>query len=51
MLQDSDFAAETAALKLENCLVTFFDPQAVQAGTGSEELRTSFSNPLPHFPQ
>ncbi len=50
MLQDSDFAADTAALKLENCLVTFFDPHAGQSGRGTAALRTSFSNPLPHFP-
>lgn len=50
MLQESDFAAETDALKLENCLVTFLDPQAGQAGGGTAALRTSFSKPSPHFP-
>ncbi len=49
MLQESALAEETAALKLESCFLTLFDPQAVQAGTGAEELRTSFSKPVPHF--
>lgn len=50
MLQESDLPAATDALKLDNCLVTFFDPQAGQAGGGTAALRTSFSNPWPHFP-
>lgn len=50
MLQVSAFAADTDALKLENCLDTFFDPQVGQTGTGAVALRTSVSKSLPHFP-
>jgi hypothetical protein len=49
MLQESAFPAATAALKLENCFDTFFDPQDGQAEAGSVELRTSVSKPLPQF--
>jgi len=50
MLQESALPVATDALKLENCLATFFEPQAGQAGFGAVALRTSVSKPAPHLP-